>query len=220
MPRTAAVASDNFDRGSYPVAPGSNWAHLRVGWGSQYIVSPGYIRGSSAEVDANKQAMRWVGSGTFNADQWSEIEIQGLAWQSVNWSVGVIVRASGDTDATRDYYYAYVAYNSAGPTYNTRYGKIVNGTITQFHDAAVAWANGDRIGLEIEGTELRVTKNGTALGGSFTTTDSDLSSGQPGCMGSSDNDTTALGNNWEAGNFTSGSAAIAAFAAHSNPQLL
>jgi hypothetical protein len=127
-----------------------------------------------------------------------------LTFQSIGYYIGVAVRCSADTDGARDYYALIVSSDAAGPNYTTRLIKIVNGSATTLHSASVAWASGDTVELEVEGTTLTGMKNGSALGGSFTQTDTSLTTGKPGILGATDTDTSATGKNWVGGNLTAG----------------
>lgn len=197
MPRTS-IATDNFNRAG--PALGSDWASLNDNWGSPQITASTLVYGGVSQTDNNRQVARWVGAGTFTNDQYSSLVISSLAFNTGSFAHGVVVRASADVNANRDFYQACVEEDSSGPNYTTRLAKFVNGTYTLLHSASVAWTVGDRIELEVEGTTLRVCKNGTPLGGSFTQTDSDLSTGNPGIAVSGD--ATVTSDDWEGGNIT------------------
>lgn len=198
MPRGAVIASDDFNRESL----GANWAQLNSFWGNIAIASSSYVYGTNSNRQpGDGAAARWVGAGTFTADQWASVQIVALPYQSATYNIGVICRASGDTDSNRDYYFAAVSADSPGPNYTTTLGKVVNGTRTVLYSASVPWAVGDRIELEVEGSTLRVCKNGTALGGSWTVTDTSLTAGQPGVLSGG---SVVGGDNWEAGGFSAG----------------
>lgn len=197
MARTQ-IATDDFNRADGPLgAP--NWAQLNAGF-CRVDIASNQIVGSHAQADPHGAA-RWIGSGTFTADQYSKVEIAGLTAASASHGIGVMCRASADTGAGRDWYELYVLASTGGSPWTTQLAKFVNGTITVLHSATVAWVVGDTIELEVEGTTIRGMRNGTALGGSFTQTDSDLSTGQPGVVGASGS-ASAIGDNWEAGNIT------------------
>ena len=197
MARTS-IATDNFNRASL----GSDWAQLNSATSDVTINSSIRIAGTSDQPVSGAAAARWVGAGTFADDQYSSIEIIGLGHWTNQYHVGVIVRASADTGTGRDFYGASVEYDASSSPYPTRLYKIVNGTYTSIYSALVAWADGDKIELEVEGSELRVCKNGTPLGGSFTQTDTSLTTGAPGvCVSGAG---VAYGDNWEGGNMGGG----------------
>ena len=193
MARTQ-IATDNFNR----AALGANWAQLFPFNGNMQILSSTILAGGSAT--SQFQAARWVGAGTFTDDQYALIAINSLDFQSQNYSIGVVCRASADQDGNRDYYYA-VVYGDAASSYTTALGKVVNGTATELHSAEVAWVAGDTIELECEGTSLRLLRNGVSLGGLFEQTDSDLTTGLPGVAGAGGY-AGVSGDNWEGGNIT------------------
>jgi hypothetical protein len=189
------VATDNFNR----AALGANWANLNTNWGTVQI-SGSTVVNANASNTINEAAAVWVGAGSFEDDQYAEITIGGLTFLSGDFVIGVIVRASTDTNGSRDFYFGYVAADGGGPTYTTVIAKVVDGTRTVLHSAAVAWSDGDKLSLEAEGTEIRLCQNGVALGGSFTRTDAALSTGSPGVIA---NGSAPTGDNWEAGSLSS-----------------
>lgn len=189
------VATDNFNRASL----GANWANQNTNWGTVQT-SGSTVFTANASNTNNEAVARWVGAGSFTDDQYSEVTIGGLTFLSASFAVGVIVRASADTNGDRDHYFAEVQADSGGPNYTTVLGKVVNGTRTELHSAALAWVDTDKLSLEVEGTTLRVCKNGTALGGSFTQTDASLSTGLPGILA---NGSAPTGDDCEVGNLSS-----------------
>ena len=184
------IASDDFNRASL----GANWQQLNsAGAGNAVIIASTLLDGTASPPTEDGSAIGWIGAGTFSNDQYSSIIATDLSFGSVGTGMGVIVRASTDADATRDYYYFSVRTNGVG-----FFGKIVNGTETVFNTGAVTFTGGDRIELEAEGTTIRCCKNGTPLGGAWTATDSSLSTGKPGA--SPYNGAAGCnGDNWEGG---------------------
>ena len=91
-------------------------------------------------------------------------------------AIGVTVRTNTDTFPNHDCYFAYVTDNT---TTTVTYGKIVNGTTTNFaaNSTVTTWANGDTLRLYVLGTTVGIQKNGTDL---LSTTDASLSTGNPG----------------------------------------
>lgn len=192
MARTL-IASDNFNRASL----GADWAQLNAGNAGDIVIDGSTrIRGSFGNQNVDDKATaRWVGAGTFSDDQYSSLVlVNPVIFNGTTVRIGVIARASADTGAGRDYYEAYLLMDS-GTTPTTRLVKWVNGTRTQLHSAAVAWAANDRIDLECEGSEIRVCKNGTPLGGSFTQTDTSITTGKPGVTATN----STFGDSWEGG---------------------
>jgi hypothetical protein len=171
MSRTV-VATDNFNRASL----GANWEQVNP------IAAVAQIVGSTAfagSVFGQEGTARWIGAGTFTADQCSSVVIFDTPTGSNNYGIGAVVRASGDIDGARDYYLALVA----DTTYLL---KIVNGSLSVLNIGSVTWTNGDRLEIEAEGTTIRLCQNGSPLGGAWTVTDTSLASGQPGICGVGD----------------------------------
>lgn len=199
MARTS-IATDNFNRASL----GSDWTQLNTGAAGDVLLDSSIqIKGQYATQPTDQQGTaRWVGAGSFTDDQYSQVKlVNPLDWNGATHRAGVIVRASADTGANRDYYEAYIAQDS-GTTPTTYLAKWVNGTRTGLYSAAQTWAANDTISLEAEGTTLRVCRNGTPLGGSWTVTDSSISTGLPGVTMAG----LTLADDWEGGNM--GSAAV------------
>jgi hypothetical protein len=192
------VITDNFNRASL----GANWQQLHPLWGDITINASTVVRGPNSTVIANAQAARWVGSGSVTNDQYAALKyvtVGGIG--AADYGVGVICRASTDTDGTRDFYYFVVQDNQVAEL-----GKVVNGTATALHTASVTWASGDVVALEVEGTTLRACKGTTPLGGSWTQTDSSLTTGGVGVLGMGAID----GDDFDAGDITAAAAGPAA----------
>lgn len=174
MARTL-IASDNFNRASL----GADWGMVNTVRGNVVIDSSTRVWGEYAAIGDDHPTARWVGAGTFSDDQYSSAVIIDSTPPGSTYRFGVVVRASADTNGTRDYYEAYVALITSLVT--THLTKVVNGTKTDIYvSSSPTWADNDRIELEVQGTTLRVCKNGTPLGGSFTATDSSITTGKPG----------------------------------------
>jgi hypothetical protein len=199
MARTS-IATDDFNRTDGAI--GSSWLYIRnTAW-----------QGNPPNIFSNKvfgratgdqyQVARWAGTGTFANDQYAKATVGTLAAQTADYRCGVVARCSADIDTTADYY-GYNLYSDSGTgIYTTVLFKVVNGTYTALNTAAVAWANGDTIEIEVEGTTVRGLKNGVQT---VSVTDSDLTSGKPGLLVAGDNGgTVASLDNWEGGDLSSG----------------
>lgn len=193
-----AIATDNFNRAG--PALGANWATLNnLAGDDMKIVASARVTGATS--GSARAAARWIGAGSFTDDQYSSIVITALGNVSTSYSIGVICRASGDTDTVRDFYEVLVLSDSNGPNYTTQVNKVVNGSRSALDSTSRAWAVNDRVELECEGTTIRAMKNGVTF---FTTTDSALTTGLPGIAGSNDQvDTNSTGDDWEGGNLIS-----------------
>lgn len=176
MARTL-VASDNFNR----AALGADWAQVCTTRGNIVINTSTRVWGEYAAIGDDHPTAKWVGAGTFTDDQYSSAVLLDSTPTGSTYRFGVIVRASAGTNSTRDYYEAYVALITGLVT--THLVKFVDGVATYIHtSSSPTWADNDRIELEVQGNTLRVCKNGTPLGGSFTYTDTTapLTTGLPG----------------------------------------
>jgi hypothetical protein len=181
------VASDDFDRD----AAGRDWAQLNRAWGSIKIIK-GAVAGSAQGLEG--QAARWVGRGTIGADQYSSLELASPIPFSSGYALGVICRASADTNKSRDFYELRVLAGK-GPKYETQLNEIKDGVRTTLFRGDVPWSRGDRIELECARRTVRGMKSGTALDG-FTITNAALSTGAPGISASGP---AIVGDHWEAG---------------------
>lgn len=184
MPRSV-VATDNFNRASL----GSDWAQLRPG-------------GGNLTIDTNRLAStgiaagRWVGAGTFTNNQYAVLKLTTINVGSTGY-IGVVVRASGDTDSARDYY-ELDHFDGSGTPLVELY-RTVNGSVTLLDSRASPFVNGNTIELEAQGTTLRAMRNGQTL---YTITDSMLTTGNPGAM--NEPNLTLFGDDWEGGNLVAG----------------
>lgn len=192
-----SIATDNFNRAG--PALGTDWATLNnLAGNDMEIVASLRVTGISSGT--SRAAARWVGAGSFTDDQYSGLKITALGFITGDYSIGVICRASADTDTARDFYEVLVLEDSSGPNYTTQVNKVVNGTRTALNSASRAWAVNDRVECEAEGTTIRGLKTGVAF---FTVTDSAITTGKPGIAGSSDaTDGHATGDDWDGGNLT------------------
>lgn len=195
MARTS-VATDNFNRASL----GSNWINVNTGnAGDISINSSVKFAGQYTTQPTNQIAEAvWAGSGSFTNDHYSEIKILNVQDAGgTSQRHGVLARASG-SGATRTAYMAVVEQSFASPQ-TTYIAKIVSGTITILYSSTSAWVDNDKLSIECEGTTIRVCKNGTPLGGSFTLTDSSITTGTPGIAATN----AAYGDDWDGGTITS-----------------
>lgn len=187
------VASDDFNRASL----GADWAQLNAIDGNMTIFSSVKVDGSAA--GSIPAAARWVGAGSFTDDQYASMAVADFGFFGADYNIGVIARASADTEASRDFYYYRV--QDTGSPFTTTLGKIVNGTNTVLGTStAISWSAGDRIEIEVQGTTIRGLKNGTVQ---HSATDSALTTGAPGITGSGGGQPT--GDNWVGGNLSTGS---------------
>ncbi len=196
------VAADEFNREGGPL--GGNWEDLITA--TPFLIVNSVARATSVIAGS---AARW--RDAVGPNQGAGIEIRSLGNLSTDFWSGVILRASADLDAGRDFYVGRVFENSAGPNYTTEISVVQDSTITVLHSAAMPWVIGDRLELEADGSILRMFRNGTPLGGSFTLTDTTLSSGQPGIFSGSNSSTNGILDNFQAWVFGTGGAGRAKY---------
>lgn len=194
MARSAAIATSAFT-GTNGATP-TDFTALNPADGS-IVIDTNRIESnvSSQTLDA-----RWTGSGTFSDDQYAKLTVTGLSNPGGLNQMGVILRASADTEGSRDCYRVFVRENN---TTEIRIEKIVNGTTTVLNTTNVsAFANGDTVEGEVEGTTIRSYRNGTLVA---SVTDSALTTGKPGITARLEFGPGLFGDNWEAGDMTAAS---------------
>lgn len=198
MTRTS-IATDDFNRAGPDL--GTNWSNMDT-------ASPGDIKINSSVKFCGQYGMqaverracaRWVGAGTFTDDQYSSAYVSGIGTvPSSSAAIGVICRASGNA-GTRTFYEMLIVGDGTGVPHPTTLCKWVSGTRTLLYSAEISWADNDEISLECEGTTIRACRNGAALGGSWTVTDSSITTGAPGVASSA---SSLFGDNWAGGNIS------------------
>jgi hypothetical protein len=201
MARTA-VATDNFNRASL----GADWAQLNTTLAGDVTVDASVkFRGQYSTQPTNqKSAARWVGAGTFTDDQYAKVKLLNPPPADfsggANCELGVIVRASADTNGAKDFYEVACVHVSAG---TTNLCKWANGTRTLLATASVSYSANDTLELEAIGTGsstvVTAYKNGVAIAGLAYTDTSALTGGVPGVTASS---AALFGDDWEGGNIT------------------
>lgn len=170
----ALPATDNFNRASL----GANWTQRRSFDGDVLIVTSTHAQGGFPDAQATWNA------DTFPDDQYAQAKL--AAWGTVyaQWA-GPVVRMTGSKPTSTDTrsFYAYEAYDGGGATEH-RIRKLVSGTQTViWSEATTAFANGDTLRLEVQGTTLRAYRNGSLV---RTETDSSLTSGEAGVTAGAD----------------------------------
>ncbi len=188
-----ASASDSFDRANAATL-GANWSN-RAGGDTSYSISTNQLG-----IGLNQDTASFWGPTTFAADHFSQIALTGLSGTSAETGLGVCVRCNptnlGGGPTQNTYYQAVV--NTAA-TNNVSIAKFVGNTYTLLGQRTQAWANGDILRLEAQGTTLRVYRNGVQLGASIT--DASIATGQPGVAHIA-TFATGFGNDWSAGDLT------------------
>lgn len=182
---------------------GGNWTQQETATRGNVVDDTGNSRvtGQFSASGNDSPSMRWTGSGTFTNDQYSSVSLLGLSILTSTVRAGVRVRCGAGTEtAGISGYEAYIQYDGSG-TYTTILAMHNGATFTTLNSGTLAWANTDLISIEVQGTTIRLCKNGTPIGGAWTQTDSTLTTGQPGVLVTA----SAFVNTWEGGSITSSS---------------
>lgn len=199
MSRTS-IATDNFNRATLGT---SNWAQLNTALAGDVTVDSSVkVRGQYSTQPTNQKAVaRWIGSGSFTDNQYALIKLLNPPPADfsggANVEVGVVVRASADTGANKDFYEVSCVHVVAG---TTNLCKWSNGTRTLLATASVSYSANDTLEIEAIGTAgstvITAYKNGTAISGLSYTDTSALTGGVPGVTASG---AALFGDDWEGG---------------------
>lgn len=214
MPTFTPVISTQTFTGSNGDFLGANWGWLRdTGFGSYANIYGNKLAGHFAEASAadtttqtHVAVHRWVGAGTFSDDQYASAVISAIFLSgSPQYRAGVIVRASGGTDAAATFYCAYFCDN----------GTVVIGkpsgaglALTILDSRSQTFVDGDVFTLGVEGAAtavLTVYKNGTATTSTVSDSSSPLTTGKPGVYCASDDSGGSpfpVLDDWIAGDYT------------------
>ena len=192
-------ASDDFNRANG--ALGSNWTTWNLNFGAhQPFISSNKVFGYA---DAPDNGGYWNANAA-PADQFSQAVVAGAI--SINTWLGVVVRS----DATGANLYNMIYFNNGGGYELRLYRKSGGSTYTQIGSTFSlpgALTAGDVIRIEVQGTTVTGLVNGVSK---LSTTDSNISSGQPGIAFFAGSD--AL-DNWQGGALGAGSVFTAAMTA-------
>lgn len=155
-----------------------------------------------SSTDANDS--RWTGAGTFTAAQYAKVTVTGMSPGGLN-KMGVILRASGDTETSRDLYRVYVLDDNT-PAIVIQ--KILNGTPTQL-SSVNGFTDGQTVEGEIEEiagtTTIRSYRNGTLVATVTDTSSPITATGAPGVCGGVGFGPGMFGDNAEFGNLSAAS---------------
>ncbi len=159
------ITTDSFTRSDG--ALGSPWNAIGVGW----AISSNVVQSSTAApqlpVNANTTILA--------ADQWCQVKLT-----TITGSDDIFVGCTGRASASVDTEYAGIAVKGTGN--GSRIVLRQNGThiANLFLETTTTWANGDILRLDLQGTSLRVYRNGIFLGSA---TDATLTNGVSGLWG-------------------------------------
>jgi len=191
------LATDNFTR--------ANSSDLGTAWDvctgeipEGFDIVTNTARADSTQLGAD--ASETNNSATWPSNQYSETTLGTVSAAGLGAGYGPTCRAA--TGATVTY------YRVVGCSSGWELGKKVAGAFTSITSSSTAVANGDIIKLEVNGTSLKVYKNGAQVG--TTQTDASIASGRAGVAYSSvasSSDTISL---WSGGDLSSGASSILA----------
>lgn len=196
----AVLATDNFNRADEnPLSGGGNWS---PSFGDQNwkVVSNVAVPVNVSTLDS---VMHYT-AGTWPNDQYSKADLTVSGTGGGDQGVGLNVR--GTTAATT--YYRAVADH--GATNNVGISKLVAGVYSNLALTSSSWTDGATWELDVQGTTLTFKRAGSTI---LTTTDASIASGKPGIELSTVVTSASL-DNWEGGDFTSGSTPVAVFYRH------
>lgn len=187
------MATDDFNRADG--ALGSNWTRLVLASvGDNWeIVSNAATLGAYAE-DA---VMVW-NADSFSADHYAEVTLATITGSlgGSGAGVGVLLRASG-TEGSGTFYRVYASADTITTDWFS--GGSYQGEVDS---RAQAWADGDVLRAECEGTTLRLYHNGTQIGADIT--DASISSGSPGLAYSSSIGQAPVVDDWTGADLSAG----------------
>jgi len=188
------LATDNFNRANANPIDGA-WATITSE--QPICISSNVARETSLGADC---ASRNTGA-TYPNDQYAQAKCSGGNNSSADEGVGMLVRGAS---AARTYYRLIMSQGST----NAYLSKKVSGTYTNIWGRVKAWADGNTIRLEAQGTTLRGFVNGSQIGADQT--DSAIASGNPGLATSSSlsGATGATWDDFEGGDFGTGVPAL------------
>lgn len=184
----AVIASDSFTRANEtPIA--SPW--IDAGSSTAFNLS------SNAAVPSNlgNDTQAFYTGPSWPADQYSKAAITESGGGGAGVGGGVGVRYAGSGIKT---YYRLVIDVSG----QIQFGVFSAGSYSPLWDRSVTFVNGAVLELQVQGITFVVIYNGSTVGAS--TNDSTLATGAAGIAYSSANSACSI-DNWEGGDFTSGS---------------
>lgn len=183
-----ALATDNFNRAdANPI--GGNWTTANNHNAMQIVSNT--CQPSSLLVDCGA----YYNAITWPDDQYAQVKVT-VNSTGTGVGIGLFCRQAAAANTC----YRLVASHAASN--NIELGKFVTGTFTGIWTRTQAFTDGDILRLEVQGTTLRAYFNGAQIGAD--TTDSSIASGNAGIAYSSATSATTLLDDWEGGDFASG----------------
>lgn len=190
----AVLASDNFNRGD-STGLGANWAQ-QPGSGNQFDISS--LKAVPHSASSGDSISQYTAFGAFPNDQYAKVKVTVNGTSGGGSGLGTAVRMSGSANTL----YGFVADHAASG--NVHIFKRISGSFVDLVNVTQAFTDGDYFEFRAQGTTLSVIYNGSTI---LSTTDPDIASGLPGIYFSTA-ETSASGDDWEAGDFTVAAAPV------------
>lgn len=172
------LATDDFNRANG--ALGANWTNL---------VNSFVILSNAAKPNAyGDDAVSIYSAATWPNDQYAQVNVLGIGNTALDIGPGVCLRAANANNF----------YRITCGTTHCDVAKVVSGSYSTITDLGAGFLPGDTLYAEIQGTTIKVFRNGVQFGTNVT--DSSLSSGSAGLMYSS-NASGVTVDNFEGGDF-------------------
>jgi hypothetical protein len=183
----AVLATDDFNRAD-AANLGANWT---AGIGPMQILSNQATWGSGPGSGTDAGETYTGGGVVWPNNQYGQIAISGTATTGAETGIGIILRYLNSNN-----FYRIIVNGEASN--NITVAKIASGSYSVITSRTQAWTGGDTFKAEIQGTTIKVYRNGVQLGADIS--DSSVASGDVGMFYSS----TAFlirADNFEGGDF-------------------
>lgn len=180
------LATDNFTRANEsPLSQGGNWSNP----GSLFFQLTGNV---ALPVDASNDDHSWYTGVAFPDDQYASVTLNSPGAWPAEAGIGVMLRFA---DANN-------LYRIVTDTTEVAVAKQQSGAYSLITTRATTFATGDVLRAEIQGTTLRVFKNGVQLGADIADGATTLAAGSPGLFNSGPTGGSPVGfTGFEAGDF-------------------
>lgn len=181
----SVLATDTFTRANN-ASLGANWTEHATGY--QILTNAARVDDFASDARATYSAITWPN------DQYSQgVITTGETSSSTDEGAGLCCRGGSN--------FTYRVVVSTGATGNIGLSKRSGGTYSLVWTRTSSWSNGNTLYVEAQSNQIVVKNNGAAVGAA--TSDSTVTSGQPGLEYSSTEEVTGLNGvtNWEGGDF-------------------
>lgn len=185
----AVLAADNFNRANN-ASLGANWTiRQNDGW---KILSNQAVPTTLPTPDT----CEFYSAITWPSDHYSQAALFSIAGTSDQTGIGVTCR----TETLFNSFDTYGCVVNAAVSNNVSVHKWVAGNYTLIGQRTQAWTDGDVLRMEMQGTTIRVYRNGVQMGADFT--DSDILIGAAG-LSKIAAITNGITDDWEGGTLVS-----------------